>query len=110
MLRILVTDDVDPEGVELLKAVPEFKVDVEPTLPPKVLLERIGEYDAFVGRSATRVSAELLARAKKLKVIGRAGVGVDNVDLDKATELGVAVIVARFLAGLRDRCDGSAVV
>jgi D-3-phosphoglycerate dehydrogenase len=94
MLRILVTDDVDPEGVELLKAVPEFTVDVEPTLPPKVLLERIGDYDAFVGRSATKISAELLARAKKLKVIGRAGVGVDNVDLDKATELGVAVINA----------------
>jgi D-3-phosphoglycerate dehydrogenase len=93
-MRILVTDEVDPEGVELLKSVPEFQVDVEPTLPPKVLLERIGDYDAFVGRSATRISAELLERAKKLKVIGRAGVGVDNVDLDKATELGVAVINA----------------
>ena len=93
-MRILVTDEVDPEGVELLKAVPEFQVDVEPTLSPKVLLERIGDYDAFVGRSATRISAELLARATKLKVIGRAGVGVDNVDLDKATELGVAVINA----------------
>jgi D-3-phosphoglycerate dehydrogenase len=93
-MRILVTDEVDPEGIELLKAVPEFRVDVEPTLPPKVLLERIGDYDAFVGRSATRISAELLARAKKLKVIGRAGVGVDNVDVDKATELGVAVINA----------------
>src|SRR6266850_8476501 len=93
-MRILVTDDIDPEGVALLTAVPEFTVDVVPTLPPEVLLERIGEYDGLVGRSATRVSAELLARAKKLKVIGRAGVGVDNVDLDKATELGVAVINA----------------
>jgi D-3-phosphoglycerate dehydrogenase len=69
-------------------------VDVVPTLPPAELLNRIGEYDAIVGRSATRISEELLARAKRLKVVGRAGVGVDNVALDKATELGVAVINA----------------
>jgi D-3-phosphoglycerate dehydrogenase len=93
-LRILVTDEVDPEGVALLTAVPEFRVDVVPTLAPAELLQRIGDYDAFVGRSATRINAELLTRAKKLKVVGRAGVGVDNVDLDKATELGVAVINA----------------
>lgn len=93
-IRILVTDEVDPQGVALLTAVPEFAVDVVPTLPPAELIARIGDYDAFVGRSATRVSAELLAAARKLRVIGRAGVGVDNVDLDKATELGVAVINA----------------
>src|SRR3954463_2851138 len=94
MHRILVTDEVDPEGVAILTAVPEFQVDVLPTLPPAELLERIGDYDAIVGRSATRISEELLARAKRLKVVGRAGVGVDNVALDKATELGVAVINA----------------
>jgi D-3-phosphoglycerate dehydrogenase len=93
-MRILVTDDIDPEGVALLNAVPEFTVDVVPTLPADVLLERIADYDGLVGRSATRISADLLARAKKLKVVGRAGVGVDNVDVDKATELGVAVINA----------------
>ena len=93
-IRILVTDEVDPEGVALLTAVPEFAVDVVPTLPTAELLERIGSYDAFVGRSATRVSADLLARATRLRVIGRAGVGVDNVDIEKATELGVAVINA----------------
>src|SRR5687768_5537042 len=92
--RILVTDDVDPQGVALLTAVPSFQVDVLPTLPPVELLGRIGDYDAFVGRSATRVSEELLARATKLKVIGRAGVGVDNVAVSKATELGIAVINA----------------
>ncbi len=92
--RILVTDEVDPEGVALLKAVPQFTVDVVPTLAPKELAERIGDYDAFVGRSATRISEELLARATKLKVIGRAGVGVDNVAVNKATELGIAVINA----------------
>jgi D-3-phosphoglycerate dehydrogenase len=92
--RILVTDEVDPEGVALLTAVKEFQVDVLPTQPPAKLLEVIGDYHAFVGRSATKVSAELLAQAKNLKVIGRAGVGVDNVAIAKATELGIAVINA----------------
>src|SRR5687768_9090026 len=94
MHKILVTDDIDPEGVALLKAVAEFEVDVVPTLAPKDLLERIENYDALVGRSATKISEELLDRAKKLKVIGRAGVGVDNVAVGKATELGIAVINA----------------
>jgi D-3-phosphoglycerate dehydrogenase len=92
--RILVTDDIDPEGVALLTAVSDFQVDVVPTLPAKELLERIGDYDALVGRSATRVSEQLLEAAKRLKVIGRAGVGVDNVAIGKATELGIAVINA----------------
>src|SRR5919109_1498485 len=94
MHRILVTDDIDPEGVALLTAVPEFQVDVVPTLPPDELLRRIGEYDALVGRSATRVSEQVLLAATRLKVIGRAGVGVDNVAVAKATELGIAVINA----------------
>jgi len=94
MHRILVTDDIDPEGVALLTAVPEFQVDVVPTLAPAELLERIGDYDALVGRSATKISEELLERATRLKVIGRAGVGVDNVAVGKATELGIAVINA----------------
>ena len=92
--RILVTDEVDPEGVELLVAEPSFQVDELPTMPKEELLERIGDYDAFVGRSATRITPELLARAKKLRVVGRAGVGVDNIDMDTATSLGVAVINA----------------
>src|SRR5688500_5955656 len=94
MHRILVTDDIDPEGIAILTAVPGFDVDVVPTLPPDELLGRIGDYDALVGRSATRVSEDLLARATRLKVIGRAGVGVDNVAVAKATELGIAVINA----------------
>ncbi|MEX2154521.1 MAG: hydroxyacid dehydrogenase, partial [Gemmatimonadaceae bacterium] len=93
-LRILVTDDIDPEGVALLTAVPEFQVDVVSTLPPAELVKRIGDYDAIVGRSATRISEELLEHAKRLKIIGRAGVGVDNVAVAKATELGIAVINA----------------
>ena len=92
--RVLVTDEVDHEGVELLQAEPQLQVDVVPTLPAAELLTRIGDYDAIVGRSATRVSEELLRAAKRLKVVGRAGVGVDNIALEAATSLGVAVINA----------------
>lgn len=92
--RILVTDGVDPEGVAVLAAVPQFTVEEVPTLPAAELAARIGEFDAIVGRSATRISAELLRAATRLRVVGRAGVGVDNVAIDAATELGVAVINA----------------
>lgn len=94
MLRVLVTDEVDPQGVDLLRAEPSFIVDEKPTRPWKELLSEIGEYDAFVGRSATQLPAELLRAAKRLRVIGRAGVGTDNIDLGAATELGIAVINA----------------
>ena len=93
-LRVLVTDEIDPEGVQLLQAQPEFRVDEVPTLPKPELIARIGDYDAIVGRSATRISEELLRAAKRLKVVGRAGVGVDNIALEAATALGIAVINA----------------
>lgn len=92
--RVLVTDEVDPEGVAILRAERSIEVDERPTLPADELLEIIGEYDGMVGRSATRISGALLDAATRLKVVGRAGVGVDNVDLDRATQLGVAVINA----------------
>jgi len=92
--RVLVTDEVDPEGVELLLAEPRLEVDVVPTLPVPELLARIADYDAVVGRSATKISEELLKKATRLKVVGRAGVGVDNIAMDAATALGVAVINA----------------
>jgi len=92
--RVLVTDEIDPEGVALLSAESALTVDEVPTLPKDELLARIGDYDAIVGRSATRISAELLQAGKRLKVVGRAGVGVDNIALDVATSLGIAVINA----------------
>ncbi|WP_439642737.1 phosphoglycerate dehydrogenase [Gemmatimonas sp.] len=94
MFRVLVTDEVDQEGLALLAAEPQLQVDEVPTLPKDELLSRIGEYDAIVGRSATRISAELLKAGTKLKVVGRAGVGIDNIALDVATSLGIAVINA----------------
>ncbi|GLC23697.1 D-3-phosphoglycerate dehydrogenase [Roseisolibacter agri] len=92
--RVLVTDDIDRDGIALLEAEPALRVDEVPTLPVPALMERIGDYDAIIGRSATRISAELLRHAPRLRVVGRAGVGVDNVAMDVATELGVAVINA----------------
>lgn len=92
--RVLVTDEVDPEGVAILRAERAIEVDERPTLPADELLGIIGEYDGMVGRSATRISGALLDAGTRLKVVGRAGVGVDNVDLDRATQLGVAVINA----------------
>ncbi len=92
--RVLVTDEVDPEGIQILRNHPAIQVDERPTLPPAELLEIIGDYDAMIGRSATRVTAELLERGQRLQVIGRAGVGVDNINIPRATELGIAIINA----------------
>jgi D-3-phosphoglycerate dehydrogenase len=92
--HILVTDEVDPDGVELLRAQPGFHIDERPTTPWRDLLDVVGGYDAIVGRSATQLPAELLRRARRLQVIGRAGVGTDNIDIAEATALGIAVINA----------------
>lgn len=92
--NVLVTDEVDPDGVELLRAEPGFIVDERPTVPWRDLLDVIGDYDAIVGRSATQIPAELLRHARRLQVIGRAGVGTDNIDIAEATALGIAVINA----------------
>ncbi|HEX2723539.1 MAG TPA: hydroxyacid dehydrogenase, partial [Gemmatimonadaceae bacterium] len=93
-MRLLVTDEVDPDGVDLLRAEPSFVVDEIPTPKPADLLELIGGYDAFVGRSATRLPSEVLSRGTRLRVIGRAGVGTDNIDIPAATQLGIAIINA----------------
>jgi D-3-phosphoglycerate dehydrogenase / 2-oxoglutarate reductase len=93
-LRVLVTDEVDPEGVQILRGAPELAVDEVPTLPAAELRERIRGCDAFVGRSASRVDRAFLEAGDRLKVVGRAGVGIDNVDVERATQLGIAVINA----------------
>ena len=92
--RVLVTDEIDADGVAMLASEAALQVDEVPTLPEPELLARIGQYDAIVGRSATKISEPLLRHATRLKVVGRAGVGVDNIALETATALGVAVINA----------------
>ena len=85
-LRVLVREPIAEAGIDLLRERFQVDVDGESALP-----ERIGDYDALIIRSATKVTADLLERARRLKVIGRAGVGVDNVDVEAATRRGIVV-------------------
>lgn len=90
--KILVADPIAEDGVERLRAAGE--VDVTTGLSKEQLVERIAGYDALVVRSETKVTAEIFAAAARLKVVGRAGVGVDNIDIDAATRHGVLVLNA----------------
>jgi D-3-phosphoglycerate dehydrogenase / 2-oxoglutarate reductase len=85
-VRILVREPIADAGLELLRA--KFDVDVDTDTP---LEEIVGGYDALIVRSATKVTADVIDAARRLKVIGRAGVGVDNVDVDAATRRGIVV-------------------
>ncbi len=91
-LRVLVTDHLAQRGIDLLQATPGLTVDVRNTLDSAGLLEACRTADALIVRSASRVTAELLAATQLLKIVGRAGVGVDNVDLEAATARGVVVM------------------
>lgn len=92
MIKILVSDPLSDEGLKILKEVKEFQVDAKYELKPEELKKVIKEYDALVVRSATKVTKEIIEAASKLKVIGRAGVGLDNVDLEAATQKGIIVM------------------
>lgn len=91
MAKVLVSDPVAAEGVALLRR-GGLDVDVRTGLTPAELLEIIGDYEALAVRSETKVTAPILEAASKLKIIGRAGVGVDNIDVAKATERGILVV------------------
>ena len=91
--KVLITDNVAAEGVSLLQR--QVAVDVRRGLAPDELVAAIGDYDALVVRSETRVTEPVIAAgAGRLKVIARAGIGVDNIDLDAATRAGIAVVNA----------------
>jgi D-3-phosphoglycerate dehydrogenase len=87
--RVLVREPIAEAGVEFLRR--RFDVDVDTELPVEQLPDRIGDYDALIVRSKTQVTDDLLSRAERLKVIGRAGTGVDNVDISAATRRGIIV-------------------
>jgi (S)-sulfolactate dehydrogenase len=89
--RVLVSDDLSADAVRILEDA-GLEVDVKVGLKPDALEEIVGGYDALAVRSATKVNAKLLEKAARLKVVGRAGVGVDNVDLDAATRRGIVVM------------------
>lgn len=90
MAKVLVSDPIAPEGIEILKRVAD--VDVKIGLSKEELVAIIGDYDALAVRSETKVTADILAQAGKLKIIGRAGVGVDNIDVEVATSRGILVV------------------
>ncbi len=93
MYRVLVTDPLAGEGLELLRAQTSIEVEVATGLPEEELIGRIGEYDALLIRSGTKVTAAVLEAGRpRLKVVGRAGIGVDNIDVEAATEHGVIVM------------------
>lgn len=91
-VQILVTDNLSQRGVDLLRQSPGVEVEVRNKLSPEELKGLLRGMDALIVRSATRVTPDVLASAPRLKAIGRAGVGVDNVDLEAATARGVVVM------------------
>ncbi|MBN1930995.1 MAG: phosphoglycerate dehydrogenase [Desulfobacterales bacterium] len=91
-MKVLVSDNLGEVGIKMFQEAEGIEVDVRTGLPPEQLKEIIGGYDALVIRSATKVTEDLLNAAKKLKVVGRAGIGLDNVDIPAATKRGVIVM------------------
>ena len=89
-MKILAADGIAKKGIELLQK--DFEVDVKDKLPAEELLEIIPQYDAIIVRSASKITKEVIDRAENLKIIGRAGVGVDNIDIPAATAKGIIVI------------------
>ena len=92
MKKILVADPIAQDGIDILKS--EADVDVRTGMSPDELKRTVGDYHALVVRSETRVTAEIFDAGKQLEAVGRAGVGVDNIDLEAATARGVIVVNA----------------
>ena len=90
MAKVLVSDPIDQAGIDIISQVAE--VDVKTKLPLEELIKIIPEYDALMLRSGTQVTAEVIEAGSQLKIIGRAGVGVDNIDVRAATRHGIVVV------------------
>src|SRR5688572_31020449 len=91
-MRVLVTEKLSDAGIELLRR--DFQVDVRPELAVDGLAGAIAPYDALVVRSQTQVTADVISAGENLKVVARAGIGLDNVDVEAATRRGVMVVNA----------------
>jgi len=89
--KILICDKIADEGIKMMEE-KGYEITKCWTLPKNELCDIISDSDAIIVRSATKVTADLMTNAKKLHVIGRAGEGLDNIDLNKARELGIAVV------------------
>src|SRR5437588_12737455 len=92
-IRILITDRIAQEGIDLLRTqLPEAQIDERPGIQPEQLQAIIGAYSALIVRSETRVTGDILGAATHSKIVGRAGVGVDNIDIEAATRQGIMVV------------------
>src|SRR5687768_1997323 len=92
MVKVLVSDPIDKEGLAPLTENPKFEVSVKPGLKPEELLREVSTADVLLVRSETKVTPTVLESGKNLKIVGRAGVGVDNIDLAAASKQGVIVM------------------
>ena len=92
MVKVLISDKMDPRCVEILESNLGVEVDVETGLEPEELQAIVGQYEALIVRSGTKVTEEILGAARSLRVIGRAGAGVDNIDVAAATRRGIIVM------------------
>lgn len=92
MFNVLIPDDLSAAGLELLCDDPQLAVHAVKKMPRAELLEKIADYDALIVRSETKVDAEVIDRGAKLRVVGRAGIGVDTIDVDAATRRGIIVM------------------
>ena len=95
-MKVIVTDEISEKGLVLLEKDPRVQLDVRLGLETSELYALIGDYDAIITRSGTQVDAELLSHATNLKMVARAGVGIDNVDVVAASERGIIVVNAPF--------------
>lgn len=95
MAKVLISDKMNPLAAEIFQK-NGIEVDVKPGMSPEELMEIIGDYDGLAVRSSTKATLDMLGKAANLKVIGRAGIGIDNIDLKAATEKGVIVMNTPF--------------
>jgi len=91
-LKVLITDGMAKDGLEILEAATELDIDVRKGITKEELMEIIGDFEAVIIRSATNLTADLIEAGTNLKAIGRAGIGVDNVDVEAATKKGIVVM------------------
>ena len=92
MMKILISDNLAGEALEILKKEKGIDAEAKTNLSQDELLKCIKNYQALIVRSRTQVSKEVIEAGKKLKVVGRAGVGVDNIDIEAATRQGIIVM------------------
>jgi D-3-phosphoglycerate dehydrogenase len=92
--KVLVSDNISQEGIEILKREGDIDVDIKVGIKSDELKKIIGEYDAIITRSGTNIPASLLEKPGKLKMIGRAGVGIENINVEAASKKGIIVMNA----------------